>query len=138
MSTETALSPELTGKTNHILVVEDNVALRFALASWLRLLDYVVYEAANGEEATKILRSPIPVDLVVTDLQMPGEMDGLELIEYIRQTNLDLPVILVSANELRRELREKKIIFFRKPYDFDTVSAQIASMLIAAAVKPVT
>ena len=77
--------PSTEKQRRHVLVVEDNVALRYTLAEWLRMHDYMVLEAATADEALEVLKSSLTVDVVVTDVHMPGSMDGLTLANYIRR-----------------------------------------------------
>ena len=80
-----------------ILVAEDNQDLLTLLVNMLSD-KYIVYEASNGIEAVKILESNDEIDLVLSDIMMPG-MDGHELIKWIRENEtLDgLPVIFLTA-----------------------------------------
>ena len=71
------LSVQDNERPKHVLIVEDNVALRFSLGEWLRSLNYTVYEAATADEAKTVLASPIIVDLVITDVQMPVHWTAL-------------------------------------------------------------
>jgi CheY-like chemotaxis protein len=81
-----------------ILVVEDDALLRYALCEWLRITGHDVAEAATGDEATSLLSSLAEIDLVVTDMQMPGATDGASLARHIRSVFPALPVIIVSGN----------------------------------------
>jgi two-component system, response regulator PdtaR len=111
-----------------ILVVEDDVLLRYSLCAWLRNRGNDVTEAATGDEAKTILSSLAEVDLVVTDMQMPGATDGASLARYIRSAFPALPVIIVSGNASSPAATDAAA-FFRKPYDLDAVSACIATLL---------
>lgn len=130
MYSEAITTPEVIGNQKHILVVEDNVALRFTLAEWLRLLNYIVYEAATADEASTLLASQMTIDFVITDIEMPGKLNGLGLVDHIQKTMPNLPVIVVSAHDFRHEIKEKGVVFFRKPYDLKVISAKIVSMLL--------
>ena|ERR1700712_1898542 len=113
-----------------ILVVEDNVILRFVLAEWLRSDGYDVLEAVSADEAVTILSSVAVVDLVVTDIQMPGSMDGLDLADYILKTTPALPVVVVSGNRFVDRLQTVAVAaFFPKPYDVERLSNYIATLV---------
>ncbi len=78
-----------------ILVVDDEVNARTALVELLRDEDYVVESAADAFKALGKMADFAP-DLVLTDLKMPG-MDGLALLERLREGDRDLPVIVMTA-----------------------------------------
>jgi CheY-like chemotaxis protein len=114
----------------HILVVEDNVYLRYTLAEWLRFKGFDVLEAATGDEAVIVLSSVLKVDLVVTDVEMPGTKNGIDLAVYIRDQYPTLPVVVVSGNSAEEQIAEAGITnFFRKPYNFDSLVGRIESLL---------
>jgi len=79
-----------------ILLVEDDLSLREALAETLRLADHEVLMAEDGTAALKILESS-PVSAVVTDYQMKP-MDGYELLRRVREHHPQLPVLLMTAH----------------------------------------
>lgn len=79
-----------------VLLIEDDVALRHSLAQWLSLNELSVIQAANGNEALKVLRSDT-VDVVISDVRMPG-ISGLVLLAVIRKTWPELPVIILSGH----------------------------------------
>ena len=110
-----------------ILVVEDDIALRFTLASWLRLLGYIVLEAACADEASVLLASPIPVDLIITDVEMPGRMQGEDFVQYLRKIFPALPLIVVSGGIRRADLGA--CVFFRKPYNLEDMALCIERLL---------
>lgn len=80
-----------------VLVVEDEPIIRFAVADTLRDAGYQVFEAANGDEAFHTLETGLLVDLVVTDINMPGTLDGLMLTAHIKTRTPTLPVFVVSS-----------------------------------------
>jgi DNA-binding NtrC family response regulator len=131
MSNDTANSPNPIPirQSKHVLVVEDDVGLRFILAEWLRSLTYIVYEAANADEAVILLASSIPVDLVVTDVDMPGTMNGFGLVDHIRQYSPGLNIIVVSGKAAGLEAKERSVPFFRKPYDLEAVAVLIETLI---------
>lgn len=95
--TEERLLDALSETAPAILVVEDNSDLRSLLVNMLSV-SYIVHEASNGIEAVKILESTDEIDLVLSDIMMPG-MDGHELLKWIRGNERleGLPVLLLTA-----------------------------------------
>jgi CheY-like chemotaxis protein len=112
-----------------ILVVEDNAFLRYTLSVWLRHHGYTVLEASSADEALVVLESALAVDLVISDIDMPGTLDGKDLALRIQGQFPAIPVILVSG-EPRGSLHEAGVsVFFLKPYDLDGVTAAIDKLL---------
>jgi CheY-like chemotaxis protein len=83
------------GAGRHILLVEDDTAVRFALAHLLRRLDFTVTTSTNGSEALQFLEQQ-RYDLVLTDAVMPG-LSGPELIRDLQHLRPELPVIMMSG-----------------------------------------
>jgi CheY-like chemotaxis protein len=112
-----------------ILVVEDEVLLRYVLAEWLRGEGHEVVEAVSGDEAATVLSSIMTVDLVITDVQMPGSLNGLQLARNIRAAFPSLPVIVVSGQPRPATFDEVgAAAFFLKPYDFDELTARVTAL----------
>jgi CheY-like chemotaxis protein len=81
-----------------ILVVEDEVLIRLVIAEYLRECGYKVHEAANADEAVVVLEAPeVSVDIVFSDVLMPGAMDGFALARWIRTHRPGIEVILTSG-----------------------------------------
>lgn len=78
-----------------ILIIEDHAAVRTLLARVLEDAGYQVWKAANGREGLEQFRAR-PVDLVITDLEMP-EMNGLEVIVQLTRLCIDVRVIAMSG-----------------------------------------
>lgn len=98
-----------------ILVVEDEVLIRMLMADVLRDEGYRVIEAATGDEAMAILNSGQTVDLVVTDVRMPGEIDGVELAARSKAIAPLRPVVIVSGH-LPPAAAVSADAFLPKPY----------------------
>ncbi len=101
------------------LVVEDNRAVRAAIAQVLRGRGFEVHEAGNGREALEILDRVRP-DIIITDIEMP-EMDGIELLSRIRSNRLlsEIPMVVVTSRNEYRTLREKGADGFMLKSEFD-------------------
>jgi len=79
------------------LVAEDEVFIRIVIADFLRDAGYQVIEARNADDAIAIFRSGTIVDLLFTDVRMPGSMDGCDLARLVRTEWPAIPVIITSG-----------------------------------------
>ncbi len=96
-----------------ILLVEDEIELNELLTLELEDLGYEVLSAFDGVQASEILQT-VKVDGIITDLFMP-RLDGIGLIEYIRQHKITTPFLVLSASknqEIMEKLTELKAIHF--------------------------
>ena len=88
----------------HILIIDDDPAVRNVFTQLLESKNYSVETAGEGKEGLNRMKSRLP-DLIITDIMMP-EMDGLELVQTIRQISPDLPII---ANLWRHANRRNEL-----------------------------
>jgi CheY-like chemotaxis protein len=107
-----------------VLVVEDEALIRLAVADDLRACGFEVLEASSAPEAIELLVSGAPVDIVFSDIHMPGYIDGLGLARWISARRSEVSVVLTSAgysaSDLPREFRGS-IPVVPKPYELSTV-----------------
>jgi CheY-like chemotaxis protein len=120
--------PEAQQSPARILVVEDEVLVRNLLADELREAGFCVIEAAHAEEAMSYLQAGGTVDLVFTDIRMPGSRNGLELARALRAQNPSLPIILTSGNERPRGAAEIGP-FIPKPYNIEHAVGVVRALL---------
>lgn len=80
-----------------VLIAEDEFFVRLTIAEFLRDEGYEVIEAGNADEALEIFKSGFSVDLLFTDVRMPGTMDGCELAKRVRAEWPQVPIILTSG-----------------------------------------
>lgn len=102
-----------------ILLVEDNDDVRELAESVLRLSGYAVLPASSGEHALALLGQDEEVDLLFTDVIMPGGMNGLQLVEKVREKWPALPVLLTTGymNELPNQGGNRPSLdILAKPY----------------------
>jgi CheY-like chemotaxis protein len=117
----------------HVLIVEDEKTVQLTLLDGLRKYEkeFRVLTAENGMIAKEVLEK-LPVDLVVTDLKMPG-MDGFELLSLIRRDHPYIPVIVMTAfgnPELEKWLESVGIFaYLEKPIDFEELTKKILGAL---------
>jgi CheY-like chemotaxis protein len=124
-----SLVPAPSPRRSTILVVEDEVLVRLLVAEELRDTGFVVIEAANTDEALTVLRSSTDIDVMVTDIRMPGSRDGLALAEEARTTWPALKIIVASASFPRRPPPEIVDAMFTKPYDILRLIRRIKELL---------
>ena len=115
-----------------VLVVEDEPIILIALAAHLDDKGFAVREAHCAADAIAILEEPgCPIDLVFSDVRMPGEMDGFGLSRWIFENHPNVPVILASGNLGQITALENLCgaEALHKPYTFDTATDRIKSAL---------
>ncbi len=114
-----------------ILVVDDETLIAMGLESCLTSLGYeVVGTASSGEEAISMARELKP-DLLLTDIVMPGKIDGVEAAKIIK-AELNIPVIFVTAhrgNALRRAKEAEPIGYLLKPFSLGEVRAKLKDLI---------
>jgi len=111
-------------RKEHLLVVDDEAHIRTSLLLLLRDAGFQVTIAQNGLEALSVLsrvqKSSEPVELILTDVRMPG-MDGFGLIDELRRRQLTVPVVIITAYKNDHQTAElsKRGCFelIEKPYD---------------------
>jgi CheY-like chemotaxis protein len=116
-----------------ILIVDDVPLIRLAAMDLLGDAGFEVLEAGSADEAIGILENRQDIALVLTDVQMPGTMDGIKLSHFIRNRWPPVRLIVVSGKDLIHEsLLPEGARFFFKPYDHNKVIDAIVAMLAAA------
>jgi CheY-like chemotaxis protein len=116
-----------------ILVVEDVPLIRMGAVDLLVGAGFQAPEADTAEEAIRILEARPDIQLVFTDVGMPGAMDGVKLSHYIRVRWPPMKLIVVSGQAAIHESRlPVGARFFAKPYDVDTIIQAMTGMLAPA------
>ncbi|PSJ39609.1 response regulator [Allosphingosinicella deserti] len=98
-----------------VLLVEDDVFVRFTTSEMLREEGFVVVEAVNAAEALALISTGLEVDIVLSDVRMPGEIDGVALTAKIKTIEPLLPVALVSTH-LPPDVKHEADAFLAKPF----------------------
>ena len=118
-----------------ILVVEDDDRVRRLTLTRLRQLGYIVFEAANGPEALQLLSDGEAIDLIFTDLVMPGGLSGYELCERVRSLYPDVKLLLTSGYSEDLVHAEKidalGLRVLRKPYRQSDLASAVSGALRA-------
>ena len=111
--------------TASILIVDDQLELLAFTGAFLAECGYTVSWARNAAEAMQLLKSNRPVDILLTDIVMPGEMDGFELARRAKVLRPDLKVVYSTGH---RELSPEQIgqtygPLLKKPYQYSRLAA---------------
>jgi len=112
-----------------ILVVEDNVAVGEVSMMLLEQLGYVVKHVERPADALDLLSRDNDIDLVFSDIVMPGDMDGLTLAREIHDRYPDLPVMLATGYSSAAERVGSEFPIIRKPYDYNTLGFAVKAAL---------
>jgi two-component system cell cycle sensor histidine kinase/response regulator CckA len=121
-----------------IVVVDDEQEVREVIVRMLETEGYTVLQAENGEHALAVMQEHhAPVDLLVSDINMP-EMDGLELVEFLRSAYPSLRALFVSGQsaEYMAENRDRVVPgthFMAKPFLPDVLRKRVRDILAADA-----
>jgi DNA-binding response OmpR family regulator len=118
-----------------ILVVEDEILVRTVIAAYLRDCGFGVIEAGDADEAVRVLEAGIRVDIVFSDVNMPGSLDGFGLAQWLRRERPGLKIILTSGvaqgAQDGSDPREHGPIL-AKPYDYTELVRQLRALLTRA------
>ena len=109
-----------------VLVVDDEPAVRMLMAEVLRDLGYLIIEAADGASALALLRTAARVDLLITDVGLPGGMNGRQLADAARESRPELPILFVtgySEGALGEKL-PRGMHVMTKPFDIATFAVR--------------
>lgn len=113
-----------------ILVVEDNAIIRMGAIDLVQSAGYEALDARDADEAIRILEARSDIDLVFTDVQMPGTMDGIKLSHYIRERWPPVKIMVASGMAILEESSlPEGSLFFPKPYSETTILDAMARIL---------
>ncbi|MBO9602749.1 MAG: response regulator [Novosphingobium sp.] len=111
-----------------ILLVEDEILIRILVADLLRDAGYEVAEAASGEDGLRLLESGGDFDLLMTDIKMPGALDGLALATHWKNLFPGRPV-LVSSGHLTADRMHPADELIVKPYSDARLLATVERLI---------
>lgn len=113
-----------------VLVVDDIALIRMGAVDLVQSAGYEALEAQDADEAIRILESRDDIDLVFTDVQMPGTMDGIKLAHFIRNRWPPVQLIVASGRDI---LEESSLPtgsqYFSKPYNDHAITDAMARLL---------
>jgi CheY-like chemotaxis protein len=127
-------APQAEGSET-ILVVDDEPLVRMLAVEQLQELGYLVLEAEDGPSALKILGSERPVSLLITDVGLPGGINGRQLADAARTNRPDLEVLFITGYAENAVLNhghlDKGMHVMTKPFQLDTFARRISDLIAA-------
>jgi CheY-like chemotaxis protein len=116
-----------------VLIVDDVLLVRMWIADFLRGRGFEVIEAASGEEAIRALEAGLPIDVVLSDLYMPGAaVDGVGLARWVHERRPELKIVLASGVTRNLQPDDQAICacpLLPKPYDHRALERCLTSVL---------
>jgi CheY-like chemotaxis protein len=127
---QAATAPE-AGATEAVLVVDDEPTVRMLVGEVLREYGYTIIEAGDAIAGLRVLQSLTPVDLLVTDVGLPGGLDGRQLADRARLTRPALKVLFITgyAESAKLGTLEPGMQVMAKPFSMDALASRISDML---------
>jgi PAS domain S-box-containing protein len=131
-----APNPETTGKGETVLVVDDEPTIRMLVGEVLADGGYTAIEASDGPAALKILQSSVRIDLLITDVGLPGGLNGRQVADAAREARPGLHVIFITGYAENAALGggylERGMSLITKPFEIDTLARKIREAFEAA------
>jgi PAS domain S-box-containing protein len=123
---------DIPAGTEHLLVIEDDPDVRENLTQSLRGLGYRITAAADGDTAIDLLRTDNGFDLIVSDVVLPGAVDGGLIVKAARDLGCDVPALFVTGYapvQQRNSLRHERIEILLKPFSRRDLARQVRALL---------
>ena len=113
-----------------VLVVEDEPLLRMAAVDMVEDAGFAVVEAVDADEAVRILEGRSDIRIVMTDIDMPGSINGLKLAAAVCDRWPPIDIIIVSGHVMPHpDQLPTRSVFFSKPYDESKVAAKMRDFI---------
>jgi two-component sensor histidine kinase/CheY-like chemotaxis protein len=130
------MAPGQSAVLRAVLVVEDEMLLRMRAVDMVEDAGFTPVEAINADDALTILESRSDIELLFTDIQMPGSMDGLKLAHAVHKRWPLIKIILVSGQlKLTDNDKPTDSRFFGKPLDVKQIIAEMQDMMGKGSLK---
>ena len=114
-----------------VLIVEDETLIRMVAVDAFLEAGFEVLEAEHAAHAIRVHASATLVHVLFTDVNMPGELTGIDLAEHLKAQSAGLIVIVTSALPILRSVDHLPATFISKPYNAESVSKAAMSLLAA-------
>lgn len=115
-----------------VLVLEDEAGVRHTLCEQLHQLGYLTLEAENGEQALNMLDASPDIGMFISDLMLPGGLSGAEVIGHVRSHYPQLPVLLISGQDLRPAHNPQlpDVPLLRKPFTRQQLAQALRKVMV--------
>jgi CheY-like chemotaxis protein len=113
-----------------VLLVEDEVLISHLVTATLSERGFIVHETATADEALRYMHTGGEVDVLFTDVNLPGSMNGAELAQRARELRPDLPIVYTSGRYQLADIGAlvPRSVFVSKPYDPDDVGTLLTRL----------
>ena len=120
-----------------VLLVEDEVLISSMVADYLTASGFAVHEATTADEALEYINSGVNIDVLFTDVNLPGGMNGAELATHVRKMRPEMPIVYTSGRYKLSDITPlvPRSLFMPKPFDPTEVCA-VLSRLTGAGLSP--
>ena len=126
-------APERAEQGETVLVVDDEATIRMLVVEVLQDLGYDTLEAADGQAAQRIIQSNTRIDLLVTDVGLPGGMNGRQLADAARESRPDLATLFITGYAENAALSHGHLgsgqHVLTKPFAIDALAARVRELL---------
>jgi two-component system NtrC family sensor kinase len=139
-ATRAAAEPKVTAvpsRAGTVLLVEDNAEVAEVGAAYFERLGYAVKRAESAQEALEILENETDIDVVFSDILMPGVMNGLALAQELRERFPHLPVLLSTGySRGAQDAVRQGFVVLQKPFDIAALERSLRDVLRASGQRP--
>ena len=119
-------APSASHRAYRVLLVEDDDSVAGAVGEMLKALGHVARRACDADEALRDLTESAAYDVILSDMVMPGQLDGIGLAREVRQRGLPLPILLTTGySEAAEQAVKEGLIPLAKPYSIETLAARL-------------
>jgi PAS domain S-box-containing protein len=128
-----ALEQQASHRSATVLVVDDEPTVRMLVMDVLEELGFSAIEAGDSLTGLKLLQSDVPIDLLITDVGLPGGMNGRQLADAARESRPHLPILFITGyaeiSVLRNDQLDPGMSVMTKPFLIEVIKTRIQSLL---------
>ena len=115
------------------MIVDDEPTMRMLITEVLEGLGYAAIEAADANSGLKVLQSNVRIDLLITDVGLPGSLTGLQMVDAARIDRPDLKVLCITGYPLKVAMQagglETDMPILTKPFTLETLASRVEAII---------